>query len=89
MANRGGRPPLDPDALVVTVRHLDTGKAVAWCDGVFSGDKDLAEAARVLYDLPSPMPLGGDMVSTAAGPDGALAAMMLACGERGEHVEGN
>lgn len=42
-----GRP---PEGQYVTVQHLDTGAVLSWADGVFTGDRDLAAAARLALD---------------------------------------
>lgn len=77
-----GRPPLEP-LEQVTVRHLDTGKAVSWCNGVFSGDKDLAQAARLIHTAGDPVFLGPEEYPMTDDTQGAAAAMLAACTGRG------
>lgn len=77
-----GRPSLEP-LDQVTVRHRDTGKAVAWCNGVFSGDKELAGAARTIHRAGIPVSLGPDEYPMTDDPRGAAAAILAACCGRG------
>lgn len=77
-----GRPPLQP-LDQVTVRHLDTGRAVAWCNGVFSGDKDLARSARIIHEAGNPVSLGPESYPMTDDSRGAAAAMLAACCGRG------
>lgn len=77
-----GRPPIEP-LEQVTVRHLDTGKTVAWCNGVFSGDPDLARAARTIHQAGEPVPLGPEEYPVTDNSQGAAAAMLAACCGRG------
>lgn len=73
---------------VVSVRHLDTGRAVAWCDGQFAGDPALATAADAIWWGHQPVRIGRDLYPMTNGPHGALAAMLAACRGRGEIVHG-
>lgn len=77
-----GRPPLE--ALdQVTVRHRDSGKTVAWCNGVFSGDRELARASRTIHAAGEPVSLGPDQYPMTEDARGAAAAMLAACCGRG------
>lgn len=78
-----GRPPLEP-LKQVTVRHMDTGKALAWCNGIFSGDTELVESARVIHEAGEPVSLGPETYPMTNDPRGAAAAMLAACCGRGE-----
>lgn len=77
-----GRPPLEP-LEKVTVRHLDTGKAVAWVNGVFSGDKELVDASRVIHRAGDPVSIGPEEYPMTDDAKGAAAAMLAACCGRG------
>lgn len=77
-----GRPSLQP-LDQVTVRHRDTGKAVAWCNGEFSGDKELVQAARTIHRAGLPVALGPDEYPMSNDSRGAAAAMLAACCGRG------
>lgn len=76
------RPPLQP-LDQVTVRHRDTGKTVAWCNGVFSGDKELVQASRTIHAAGDPVFLGPDEYPMTDDSRGASAAMLAACCGRG------
>lgn len=77
-----GRPPLEP-LEQVTVRHRDTGRAVSWCNGVFSGDRELAQAARTIHQAGEPVSLGPERYPMTDDSRGAAAAMLAACCGRG------
>lgn len=77
-----GRPPIQP-LEQATVRHRDTGKAVAWCNGEFSGDKELVLAARTIHRAGLPVSLGPDEYPMSNDARGAAAAMLAACCGRG------
>jgi len=72
-----GRPPLEP-LEQVTVRHLDSGKTVAWCNGTFSGDPDLTQAARTIHQAGEPVALGPGTYHVTDDAQGAAAAMLAA-----------
>lgn len=71
---------------VITARHLDTGRAVAWSDGQFAGDPALTRDARIIATAELPVELGpGAHFATNAGtPSGAACAMIAACRGRAE-----
>lgn len=81
-----GRPPITPTD-VVTVRHIDTGHAVAWCNGEFSGDKELTDAARTIQEAGEPVDLGPMDFPVTDDAPGAAAAMLAACCGRGQVVD--
>ena len=69
-----GRPPkLSGDLVSISVH----GKGAAWCDGVFAGDPEILEAARLAIRLELPVMIGRERYE-AGGEDalGALAALM-------------
>lgn len=82
MAANIGRPPLQP-LDQVTVRHLDTGNTVAWCNGTFSGDPELTQASRAIYAAGDPVSLGPESYPMTGDSRGAAAAMLAACCGRG------
>lgn len=77
-----GRPPLEP-LDQATVRHMDTGHAVAWCNGVFSGDKELVRASRIIHEAGEPVSLGPVEYPVTNDVQGATVAMLAACCGRG------
>lgn len=79
------RKPIAPLELV-TVRHRDTGRAVSWCNGTFSGDAELVAAARAIHEAGEAgqsVSLGPVEFALTDDPRGAAAAMMAACCGRG------
>lgn len=81
----GGRPSSATHP-VVAVTHLDTGHSVAWSDGVFAGDPELVDAARIAAAAHVPVRVGPRGRLATTGDDTPLAAavsMLDACGGRG------
>lgn len=72
----------------VAVRHLDTGQAVAWAEGEFSGDGMLGHDARAILRAGESVRFGHDRFPMTDGPHGAAAAMLAACRGRGVIVRG-
>lgn len=79
---RTGRPSSAVHA-VVTVRHRDTGHAVAWSDGTFGGDPELVSAARAIAAAPDRVLLGSRAYEMDGTPAAAAAAMLAAACGRG------
>lgn len=70
----------------ITVRHLDTGEAIAWSDGVFVGARGLVDLARLFADAATVLPLSPTGPFLPAGdsePLAAAVAMLAACRDRG------
>lgn len=83
---RGGRPRKDQHP-VCSVRHTDTGRAVAFCNGIFSGDPDLRGIAEAAYRSGATVHLGNQRVTVEQTDRGAIYAMLAACSGRGVIVE--
>lgn len=85
MSSRRGRPSSAAHP-TVAVTHLDTGKAIAWTDGLFAGDPDLVRSAEQLAAVALEVRVGarGQLVTTGSdSPLAAAATMLDVCGGRG------
>lgn len=73
-----GRPSTATHPTMVAV-HLDSGRSVAWSDGVFAGDPGLVAASRSAAEAAVPVrltPVGPIVTANDSTPDGAMAAML-------------
>jgi hypothetical protein len=66
---------------VLAAVNVDTGHAIGWSDGVFSGDAVLVKAALLaarIRSITQLTPTSPTVVAATDSPEGAAAAMLLA-----------